>query len=850
MASAKASLDFVGIGCNRVSQAADAAADGLVAFAANHFVALYRPEAATSHGTISTLRGHRDRVNCLKYLRRGSGSGQRDVGLVSGSADKTLRIWKKIGDDQWICSAVLEGHTAGITSIGVVRGRNIPGDLDLIASAASDGTIRIWERLEGNEDIVRCVQVLSVGARYAMCLALAYLPNSTVPVLISGGTDSRMTVYIRERKQFAKALELQGHSDWIRSLDIATYTSADDDDRQQPHFRDGDLMLASASQDKYIRIWKISDAAGDVATNGDVDDFTNQMMNALADAGLEDGGFQLSTKAHLIEVEDINDSLISKRKYTIMFDALLMGHDDWVHSAAWQAPLIGVEASNSYHQPMALVSASADKSIMIWRPDPISGTWINEVRLGEIGGSTLGFYGSLFSPNGNWVLANGYNGALHVWSQASENEWTPRIGISGHFKSVEDLSWDPSGQFFVSTSLDQTTRLFAPWKRDTATTWHEVARPQIHGYDLHCLAFVHKYQFVSGADEKVLRVFEAPRTFVQSLQGLTQETEQPTSIEQLPIGASVPALGLSNKAVFEGDMKTAEASHDFRNLSAYTAVASTPTSLLEALTQPPFEQHLLQHTLWPETNKLYGHGYEIISVAASHDGNFVASACKAAKAEHAAIRLWSTKTWKEVCAPLAAHNLTVAGIRFSPDDRYILTVGRDRAWALFQRTDDLQSYSPVAFQAKAHMRIIWDGAWSHDVRFFATGSRDKTVKIWAKQFDGTSWKALTTLKFGEGVTAVDFAPRLIANSYILAAGLEDGRIQVFQLSLEDNNASWTESVSIPLDDCHAGPVKSVAWRTRRIQADERSSTSTEVLQLATCSEDHSVRLFSVPFSTA
>jgi len=33
------------------------------------------------------------------------------------------------------------------------------------------------------------------------------------------------------------------------------------------------------------------------------------------------------------------------------------------------------------------------------------------------------------------------------------------------------------------------------------------------------------------------------------------------------------------------------------------------------------------HTLWPETNKLYGHGYEISCVESSLDGKILVSAC-------------------------------------------------------------------------------------------------------------------------------------------------------------------------------------------------------------------------------
>lgn len=34
--------------------------------------------------------------------------------------------------------------------------------------------------------------------------------------------------------------------------------------------------------------------------------------------------------------------------------------------------------------------------------------------------------------------------------------------------------------------------------------WYEIARPQIHGYNLQCIAMTGSLQFVSGADEKVM----------------------------------------------------------------------------------------------------------------------------------------------------------------------------------------------------------------------------------------------------------------------------------------------------------------------------------------------------------
>lgn len=50
--------------------------------------------------------------------------------------------------------------------------------------------------------------------------------------------------------------------------------------------------------------------------------------------------------------------------------------------------------------------------------------------------------------------------------------------------------------------------------------WHELGRPQVHGYDLVNAIFLDSSRFVSIADEKVARVFESPRRFTSLIRNL------------------------------------------------------------------------------------------------------------------------------------------------------------------------------------------------------------------------------------------------------------------------------------------------------------------------------------------
>lgn len=379
----------------------------------------------------------------------------------------------------------------------------------------------------------------------------------------------------------------------------------------------------------------------------------------------------------------------------------------------------------------------------------------------------------------------------------------------------------------MSASTDQTTRVHAPWKTDKKVeVWHEIGRPQVHGYDLSCLAMLGPYTFASGAEEKVVRVFTAPTTFQKYLSTVASTDDWEGKLAE---GASVPALGLTNKATFD------ELSGD-----------DDRTSDLD-YTRPPTEEELIRHTLWPELQKLYGHGYEIFSIASRHDGSRFATACKSANAEHSAIIIWSTKTWSQV-QRIASHRLTVTQMAFSPDDRYLVSVSRDRRWSLY-RADGDGPYEVVAGSSKTdelHTRIIWCCAWTHDSRYFATGSRDGRIGLWSvdsRELEAGKPAASLEIK-DSSVTALAFAHRAYSsNSYVIAIGFDSGNVEVRKLVFENEGVVWRTYATYDTSRAHHFTVKRLAFRPKVFsESDER-----EIAQLASCGMDNTLKIHDLSF---
>lgn len=63
-------------------------------------------------------------------------------------------------------------------------------------------------------------------------------------------------------------------------------------------------------------------------------------------------------------------------------------------------------------------------------------------------------------------------------------------------------------------------------------------------------------------------------------------------------------------------------------------------TVLSKIKYPPVEEILMSRTLWPESQKLYGHAFEIFCMASSHKGDCAASACKAKHEKYADIIIW------------------------------------------------------------------------------------------------------------------------------------------------------------------------------------------------------------------
>lgn len=755
---------------------------------------------------LSTIAAHSQHITCLKFATWMHEYPENIDFVITGDAGGSVAVHLVSLEDSSYHVQLLTQRPVPVQNRrsvtyctgGIIKYSASDDVFSLItASSFPDSTLEVrWNCYsERNLSETNCASV-SFGSAFALCAAFHAILD--VIVIAVGTSDSRIEILCANisEKEVIKLLSLNVCTDWITAVSFKDFND--------------DILLASAGQDSLIRVWQFVVQGRDVVQKRSQEDFRWKMA---------------------IPSKEFGDRVT----VLIELDAILSGHDGWVYSVEW------------HPNRKEILSSSMDKSFIVWEPsEGGQGVWLEKVRVGSVGGQAAGFYGGCFSPDGSVILGNSYFGGFFAWhlQQGAHDIWLPEAVFGGHSMAVCDLAWDPSGSYLLSCSLDQTTRCFAP-VHTSEDDYGEIARPQVHGHELSCIASISSSCFLSGAEEKIFRAFRAPRIFAHSIANISGRSYEKLFKDNCCLaehGAALPALGLSNKEISDscvGDSRMTGGTKEER-----ASLVSNPAVLEEV----PTEDFLMQNTLWPEIRKLYGHGFEVFCVASNHAGTLVATACKASHPEHAVVMLWDTKEWHRR-ADLFGHRLTVTQLEFSPDDSMLLCVSRDRTFSVFVHTSEGEhDWKKMSNKTGGqHSRIIWTCSWSSDSKFFATGARDMKLALWAVALERSGVTHVAEMKRKTAITAVSFAPELVRNEYLLAVGVESGEIEVLQW--DPKSGEFTSTFSLCRSAAHSQTVRRLSFRpVKGIWSSKLDPNGRDIFEFASAGNDNAVKVHRLSFS--
>ncbi|KAG6585076.1 Elongator complex protein [Phytophthora cinnamomi] len=396
MAMVQATLAHVAVGCNAASNAlsvrpnSDSASSASCnysgAFAAKNVVCLLRSDTSSADDdtnaaplAIAHTLKHRDaaseasRITSVT-LQCDAQSGSARV--LAGDSEGRVFLWSKASGGDWQLRKLSDDaqKLPAVTVAAVATAATQKRRLHFVAF--SDGTLAVFGESKDSEE-VPLLSRLELGVKSIMETVDAFVlrgdggEQEESVLLATGGVDAKVHLFevAGGSDRLTQLLALEGHRGWIRSVAFKQ--------RVQEEAGRAVVTLASASQDQRIRVWKVS------ARSRGVDE-------AAASGEVKDG--------HVASGDHTT--------YTVSFDALLVGHEDWVTSVQWTE--LPQEDESEDSRESALLSSSMDNTLIVWtKSADTRSSWTPSLRVGEMGGNGLLSAG----PKSNALSLGQINGA-------------------------------------------------------------------------------------------------------------------------------------------------------------------------------------------------------------------------------------------------------------------------------------------------------------------------------------------------------------------------------------------------------------------------------------------------------
>jgi WD40 repeat protein len=564
----------------------------------------------------------------------------------------------------------LRGHQGAVFALAY------SADGKIIASAGSDGDVRLWNAATGRMH-------MTLKAHDAWIFALAFAPKGML--LASASADG--TVKLWDAATGHQHAVLRGHSDRV-------YTVA---------FSPDGKLVATGSADRTIRLW-------DAATGKEVATLPRQNYPVFSVAFSPDGELLASGSAFLNSDPSGNplEQVLCPCQHGEMRLWDVVARQERAGFAKKDEGVFLVAFSPSGR---SLASVSGDQTATLW--DVATRQARTPLR-----GHNGPLYSIAFSPDGGTLAAAGRGQLVRLWD-ANGNETGC---IRGHTGPVWCVRFSPDGQTIATGSGDGTVKLW-----DHRKNCQEYDLLRLHpNRDQRGDALSADGQLCAGVSVTTRERFRSVRLWQAAtgteLAGLDELTVHQLRMAFTPDGKTLAAIDRHGAAHLV-DMATRKARarwHAHAPDGNNPCLAVSPNGKLLAT------GHDRDVKLWDVATGKEAGGLESCSrvtfLTFSPDGGTLIVG-----EEHShrdGLVLWDVES-RQGRRLITGHARAIEWAAFSPDGQMLATGGWDRTIRLLDVTGRRDGTT-----ISGHLSTVADGCFSPDGKTLATASTDGTVKLW------------------------------------------------------------------------------------------------------------------------